>query len=457
MPARIDEIDKLRKKRSRKAFIKRLVVFILIVALIFALFIGMRYASDYDIGGFISDTINGLGSGPGFPLDFAGNTVNALYPAKNAVALLTDTGLYIYKSDAKELSHTYFDYSSPVVVPAQNRFFIYDCFGYSYRIESKSATVLDKTLEDKVVCADYSRSGHYAVVTESARCLALLTVYDKNGTEIFSWTSTENYITGCALSPDGKNVAVAGLTTSGGMLRSVVVSFSLSSGNENFRKYYDNTLIYDLILFSKSRAYVIMENGAASISSNGTETQRFDYSGRTLTGYCRGEDGSFALIFPEDGSNGQNIVTLLDSECEERFTLRGINSVSGVYACQDGLYILNDSGISFYDETGALSGLCRPSADIYCFTLSGGTIYAATDSAIVTLELEQPGTASPPPETSSSGASLTVPDPPSASSADSTADSSADSAADSSADSAADSSADSTVSGGSDAPEDSVS
>ena len=181
MPARIDEIDKLRKKRSRKAFIKRLVVFILIVALIFALFIGMRYASDYDIGGFISDTINGLGSGPGFPLDFAGNTVNAMYPAKNAVALLTDTGLYIYKSDAKELSHTYFDYSSPVVVPAQNRFFIYDCFGYSYRIESKSDTVLDKTLEDKVVCADYSRSGHYAVVTESARCLALLTVYDKNG------------------------------------------------------------------------------------------------------------------------------------------------------------------------------------------------------------------------------------------------------------------------------------
>ncbi len=409
MPARIDEIDKLRKKRARKTFFRRLIVFLLIAALVFALFIGMRYASDYDIGGFISDTINGIGSGPGFPLDFAGNTVNAMYPAKNAVALLTDTGLYIYKNDAKELSHTYFDYANPIVIHGKNRFFIYDCFGYSYRIESKSDTVFESGCDEKLICADYSRSGHRALVTESARCLALLTVCDKSNNEVFSWTSTENYITGCALSSDGKTVAVAGLTTSGGMLRSVVISFSVASGNENFRKYYDNTLIYDLNLISRSRICVIMEGTAALLSSNGDETQSFGYSGRTLTGYRRGEDDSFALLFSEDGSNDKNVVVLLNADCTERFTLHRMSFVRGLFACADGLYILSDGDISLYNNSGTLVRRSALSADVYCFTVSGGSVYAATDSAIVEADLK-PVAASVPSELSG-GAGIAPPAP----------------------------------------------
>ncbi len=388
MPAKIDEIDKVRRKRSRKAFLKRAIIFLLIALLIFALFIGMRYASDYDIGGFVSDTIHSIGSGPGFPIDFAGGTVLSMYPAGKAVALLTDTGFYIYKTDAKQLIHTYFDYSDPVVTSSRNRFLIYDCFGYSCRIESRSDTVFEKTFESKVICADYSRSGHRAIVTESPRSLALVSVRDKNGNEIFSWTSTENYITGCSLSPDGKNIALSGLTTVGGMLRSVVISFNISNGNENFRKYYDNTLIYDLSMLSRGRVCVIMEDAAELILSNGSTGGSFDCSSLDLVGFRCSEGGDTALIFRETGSNDRNAVVMLDELCNELFTLHDVTFVREMFVASDGLYILNDDGISFYNKDGMLTKKINRSLDILHFTVVGQLAYAVTEDSVLTLEFE---------------------------------------------------------------------
>ena len=386
--ARIDEIDKLRKKRSRKAFLKRLVIFLLIVVLIFSLFVGMRYASDYDIGGFITDFINSAGSGPGFPLDFAGNTALRLYPAKNAVALMTDTSFYLYKSDAKELLHTYFNYANPILVSSGNKFLIYDCFGHNYRMESMSNTLLDISSEEKIICADLAHTGHYAVLTESARSLATVSVYDKNNVEIFSWSSTENYLTACSLSPDGKTLALSGLMTSGGMLRSVIISFNVSNGEENFRKYYDNTLIYDISVISKSRISAVMENNAVVISSNGTAEQSFDYTGRSLIGYHRSEDDSLVLIFPEDNSNNENIVTLIDNDCFEIFTLRNISEITDLYIASQGIYLLNNNIISFYNNDGLLTKTASYTSDILYFTIMNTAAYAVTDSSIISLEFE---------------------------------------------------------------------
>ncbi|MBQ2756345.1 MAG: hypothetical protein IJF27_06690, partial [Oscillospiraceae bacterium] len=307
MPARIEEIDKLRKKRSRKVFFKRLVIFLLVVFLMFSLFVGMRYASDYDIGGFVTDFISGVGRGPGFPIAFAGNTVSDIYPANGNVALLTDTGFYLYKSDAKELLHTYFDYGNPTVISSKNRFLIYDCFGYSYRIETPSNTMLENTYDDKIIGADYSRSGHTAILTESPRSLATVKVFDKNNNELFSWSSTENYLTACSLSSDGKHLAVSGLMTSGGRLRSVIISFNVTNGEELFRRYYEDTIIYDIAAVSKNRVYAVMENNAVVVSSNGSAEMTFDYSNRTLSGYRRTNNELMALIFTDDDTNKNSI------------------------------------------------------------------------------------------------------------------------------------------------------
>ena len=79
---------------------------------------------------------------------------------------------------------------------------------------------------------DIDRSGRIDYST------ATVEVYDKNNNEVFSWSSTENYLTACSLSSDGKHLAVSGLMTSGGRLRSVIISFNVTSGEEHFRKYF---------------------------------------------------------------------------------------------------------------------------------------------------------------------------------------------------------------------------
>ncbi|MBQ9939098.1 MAG: hypothetical protein IJO96_06150 [Oscillospiraceae bacterium] len=387
MPARIEEIDKLRKKRSRKVFFKRLVIFLLVVFLMFSLFVGMRYASDYDIGGFVTDFISGVGRGPGFPIAFAGNTVSDIYPANGNVALLTDTGFYLYKSDAKELLHTYFDYGNPTVISSKNRFLIYDCFGYSYRIETPSNTMLENTYDDKIIGADYSRSGHTAILTESPRSLATVKVFDKNNNELFSWSSTENYLTACSLSSDGKHLAVSGLMTSGGRLRSVIISFNVTNGEELFRRYYEDTIIYDIAAVSKNRVYAVMENNAVVVSSNGSAEMTFDYSNRTLSGYRRTNNELMALIFTDDDTN-KNSITLLDSDCFELFTLTDVTEITDIYVSTDGLYLLSDSTVSFYNTDGVMTKTASAEEDILAFTVMDSLAYAVTDSSILTLTFE---------------------------------------------------------------------
>lgn len=388
--AQIADIEKLRKKRSRKAFLKRLLMLLLAIAVVFAAVISIRYAETLDLQGFLSDLVASFGSGGGFPVDFPGNTAHNMEQIGSDIAVLTDSSLYIYNGTAKQVRNVQHNYVNPVAKIAGNRVLLYDVSGYNFRIDSKSKTLYERKLDNKLIAADYASGGRYAILSEAQRYLSQLVVYEKDYTELFTWYSRDNYATGVDLTDDGRYAAVSALTTSGGMIRSSVIRFSVNSGEELFRAQFDDALICAVRQISKDRTCVVLDDRVSVLSADGSASITYSFYGRTLLAYEIGSGGQVALLFAVDGSLEKTDLVVLDSDAAEIFSLSRLSGVQDFAFSGSQLLLCDSAGMRAFDRNGETVFMCGSDYDFLQTTAVGGRYYALTGTELQLLAQNDP-------------------------------------------------------------------
>lgn len=340
--AKIADIDKLRKKRSRNAMLKRTLIVAVVILAAVAVIVGIETAGTRNISIIISDIAAGFTGGDGFPIEIDGSTVRDAEIVGGALSLLTDTGILAYNKSGGEIKNELHEYGSAAWEIAGNRIFVYDIGGLGLRLDSKSTNAFKKKYDEKIITADYSKSGRFAVITETSRRLCELKVYSKDETEIFKWGSSDNYATALSLSQNGKFVAVAAVNIEGAELSSNIIAFSVADGKELFRYSISDRLVLSMEYLDDGRISLVTDSAAITVGKGGNASVEYSYGNRILQNWSRSDNGRLALTFEDE-------IVILGPDTVKLFSQTGTQALLGnvIHSdfYKDTLFLSSSNGI----------------------------------------------------------------------------------------------------------------
>ena len=223
------DMRKLRNKRKRKRLLKNIMMILLVVAAASAVYLSRGLWLPY-LEGILERGISSSVSSDideQFPIDISKRSNVDVSAMGNCWTLFSDTTFYTCNSDGSEIFSAYLPYSNPVVETSSRRALIYDMGGYNLTVVSRNSEVYSKKLENQILFAEIGKDGNIAVVTSTDRYTSYLTIYDKNGNEIFHWADG-NLITSVCLEDSGSGCIISSVYALGGSFKSVVFVLDFS-------------------------------------------------------------------------------------------------------------------------------------------------------------------------------------------------------------------------------------
>ena len=340
------DFEKVRKKRQRAQTRKRMLAFGVIVGIVIGIVRINNFFIDTAFIVRLGDMAASFG-GEGFPSPIPSGSIRNICAVGNNLVILGDQNLYIYNSRGRIVSHMQQMTQSTMISTGEDRVLTYTVGTRRFSVDTPSRNLIDREAEYSILTGDMNDRGDFVLATSATQYLALVTVYDRSGQRIFGWASAENPVAGVALSPRGDRLAVAGVNTQGGVIRTILFIFDIPGQAEITRLDIASEMPLDLTFTDMDSIALLTDRAYRIFSSGGDERQRHDIEGN-ITALER-RAGEFLMLTYNPESNSEQLVLLSDS-LREIARKNPQERVRDMTFGDRFIYILTDSGIITLDR-----------------------------------------------------------------------------------------------------------
>ena len=318
---RVEYLEQARARvRNRRIRRTALIVAALTLVVLFATgFVGSSVAMAKDW----ADTARILlFPGTGWPQQTGVMEVEQLAALNGSFVELGEEGCVVWSRTGTRLNAIQSGYARPALAAGKNRFVLYNRSGNELRVESRTQNLYTKTMENSITLCAMADNGTLAVVTEDPGSAARLRIYSSSMEEQLSWslTTTDGTPLRMAFSPDGRRLAVAAVTVSGGQMVTNFYIVTLAQGD--------------------SRAVLY--------NASGGEKAAYDFTGQTLRDISVDASGNAALLL----ASGQLCqAVMLDRELNVEGTAQ-VQAANRIVRAGQSFYLLTDSGVECLSTDG---------------------------------------------------------------------------------------------------------
>lgn len=242
-------------------------------------------------------------------------------------------------------------YARPTLAVGNTRFVVYNRAGTELRVESRTRTLYTSTFENPLLLCAMSNNGTLAVVTESSRYAAELSVYGPSFNSLLTWQMTQNEGTPIAVrfAADNHRFAVGTLAARQGQLSCTVYLMDLNTDGTGpaYTATTGSTLLR-LEWIGAGSLLAVFDNYIALLDpADMTETARYDIGGGALQSVSVGGRQT-ALLVNVRGVN--TLITL--SEALVPLAEIPAGQATGITAAETGIYLLGADRVEFYGYDG---------------------------------------------------------------------------------------------------------
>lgn len=379
-----NEFSAARKKRRFKIAMLRTKKFIG-AALIFAIVCALVWIFvKEDVAGIIGDRIAASSSGSSMPVEIAGTSVKETFTIGDNVGVLTDGNVLLYAKNGKQLLTYAHGMTDPIVKAAGRRFLLYDRGGTKLVVRMRDKVLFEKEFDYKIISANISSDGWITVVTAAQRYASQLHVWNSAyDEEIFTWSSSGEYIICSAADSGSKTVAAATLTANAsGQMVTTVHIFTTEAAVELGKKDFSGEAAISLEYNSSGNLKLICDSMATVIDRSGNVLGRVDFDRKLIS--CVNVHGTagMALIFDRYTEARATDVTFIGSRGEEVKTV----SVSGKFLCANGnsahVGVYCDGEVTVLDYSGNKTAELTSEQDALLILLTSDSVFAVTRDEI---------------------------------------------------------------------------
>ncbi len=370
---------------SRKLKIKNRVISFAVIALIILSVILIHFLTPTGLVESIHNKVSTLGKGE-LPATVYSQNSEQFLKYGDAVLTLNDSFFEVYSNNGKLMQAVSHGMSDPVLEASEARFLIYDRSRYSISIFNYSSKLYQTTFEHNIISAAISRSGSYAVVTDSDMYMNSVYVYNKNNKLVYTWNSATSYITDVAVSNNGKAIAVALVNAKGGIYSSSVYVLDFNSASPKVKYDYDGLISSVSVLNSN----FVLANGTdkamlLGISSNSMT----EIAASSVRYFTSASNGYSAVCHGRQNNEKDNTITVISKKGEITANIKADYIVSSISLSDRYIAVHSDKTIILFDvdgnEIGRITADTKP---LFVAAVSKDFVLAIDNTRIYKLNLE---------------------------------------------------------------------
>lgn len=355
-----------KRKRRRRSTLVRIICRLLIVAVVFVA--GVLVWKNWDTLApeslviWIEEKLSGGENGGGFPVEIVGSEVSAMMEVKGNLAVLGDTSLLLYNSRGGLISSRPHGYASPLMKTAGEYILIMEAGGTRFRLETRGGTtldvpinnqktengktfdVLDTPLTNHIITGAVDSKGNIALITGASQShMSEILVYNKKGKLLYARQNAELIAVDVAFSPNGKNLAVAGITGQDGALKSSVLIFDMgSTSNMPVKEYSDTDVMMCKVEYFPSGTVIAIGDTAAWVMNpKGELFEKYGYAEDELIGYVVG-DSAGGIVLRRYGNTDGGHLLVLNPSGDQAYSADFEGAFRHVSSAKDGFWLLTE-------------------------------------------------------------------------------------------------------------------
>lgn len=321
-------------------------------------------------------------SGDGYPIDIDGMRTISMKSIPNGIAVLTDTNYMAFDNSGRQIVSSAHYMASPVMKTAGRYTLLYDENSMTYVLKTLSGNLLSGKTDNLIVTGALSKSGKFALVTHYDNAFSYISVYSKGGKILHKWRSGNYYISDIAISPSGNYIAMSGVNTDGGVMKSCVIIQKVGE-SENLREYtFNGTMLFSVDFADAERVVAVGDNICSHLWVNEERQSNFDYNGQIIKNFDLSENGNIALVLSQysDGKNCQ--ITLINSSGKDIANISTSLTSPSVNLTNNRVNLVSQSHFYGYSFDGKLTDKAEIPADSQSSVTSNGKILVNGVTAI---------------------------------------------------------------------------
>ncbi len=337
-----------RRRRGRSVIwvvLVRLLVITAILILGVLLWQNRDHLAPAAVSEWFERIITGGSKGDGYPVEIGGDRVVSMQPFGNQTAVLTDTALQLYNSTAAQTADCAHTYADPLLRVEDDYMLVAELGGTRYTLHTKKESVFDGQVDYPILSAAVSANGQVAIATESSQSYrSEVVVFDRKGKKVFHWYSADLTVIDVTFHPRQKQIAVLGLSASGGEMRSTVHVFSLGGKGTGAIHTYSATgpMMTALRYFDNERLGVVGDTAVWVYDPVKNVTAVTDFEAAVLLGYAFAPDG-IGIVTRDYGEVGGGVMQHISATGDVAGSVAFDANYRHIAAADDGFYLLTES------------------------------------------------------------------------------------------------------------------
>lgn len=381
--AEITQLSELRRKQKKKRARRGALLIVLVLVATLALSLLYRSRSDYGLSSF-ADLFQ---SGSGFPVQAPGGKNLGMYNVDGLLTVVTDTDLTMYNQKGGVSYQVKHKMTRPQADIRGELLLLFDQGSHSYTLYQKNQALVDAQTEEALYTGAVSARGTFALATHSEDYLSQVTVYDRSGRVQYSWNYADKLVSALALSPSGDKLAVCGLFTEEGTLKTQLLLYD--QGQLVDSRNFDNAIICDLLFLGETQLRGISDQEAFLISDKGRVMGEYDFKSQPLAAYSLTAESTVLLLGDHRQEGGYQLVSLT-SDMTRRSSTEIQGNIHSLKADGSNAYIL--AGSHYYQVDLATGEHLVEEESDYWFDLQpiGKGLFAMTNEEILRLTPVKP-------------------------------------------------------------------
>lgn len=302
--------------------------------------------------------------------------------------LLTNSNIEAYSNAGKRIFSYAHGFENPVLKTSKTRALVFEQDGKQALIFTHSG--LKKTVDSKqsIKNAAIGDNGTYALVTSPSNYAAAVSVYKKSGELVYEWFSSKDLVNNVAVSPTGKKIAVATVSSTVGAYNSKVLVLGFKSATPLFEKGYENTVIYNIDTTFAGGFSVLTANNYNFIKWSNFKF--FEYKNEYNTAMFRAGNNGVAVVYNRESDKTDNRIAIFSSNGKLKREIEFKGIITDFALKNQHIYCVSDTKVYILDNDGSImrSADCGFGVGRSC-PLGQSTVAVITDNAISKIKLEQ--------------------------------------------------------------------
>lgn len=259
--------------------------------------------------------------------------------------ILADShGVSLYSMSGRKLFSYSDSFSSPQIAVSRKYFVVYEQNGNKLSVYSKIGLLYQKDdYEFPITNCFVSDSGKILVATRSRENSTCVYLYNEKFSVIGQYENSRQLVS-CALSNDGRYVALATVEAENGVFRSVTTLYETSKAEQIFRIEKNNAFPLRVLLTDDKRVVLCCTDTLYFYNENAELYATYDYKGGSLTHLSYNGKDKVALAFSSEKSINKGYLAIVDTKGRLLYNT-DMDRIDGTSFEDESLFVKTDANI----------------------------------------------------------------------------------------------------------------